>query len=151
MLIYPIYKAAKTALAPLATGTFFYLKQYEKSKDNTSYKVPALYIEMPLNAPMQYYGKQLISCKNLSIKVHYISHAPFKNHTNSIQDTALQNHANMLQQIDTLLNGLVLKDANNKILTEQLLLINVSELRFLQGCVVSVLSYTCEGYAKHLQ
>lgn len=151
MIIYPLYKAVKNALSPIAANAFFYLKQYEKSKDNTSYKVPALYIEMPLNAPMQYYGKKLLSCKNLPIKVHYISHAPFKNHTNSIQDTALQNHANTVIQIDTILNGMVLKDANNKILSEQLIMTNVAELRFLQGCVVSVLSYNCEGYARHLQ
>lgn len=153
MLLYPLYKSIKQQLNSLGINTFFFLKQYEASKDNTSYKVPAIYIEMPnyRGTALQFYGKKLMSAKNLEIKIHYISYAPFKNHTNTVQDNALQQHSSTLIEIDKLLNGHTLKDASNNPIAEQLKPVLSEELNFMNSCVVSVITYNCEAYLRHLQ
>jgi hypothetical protein len=141
MLLYPLYKAIKQHLNGLGIQTFFYIKQYEPNKENTSYKVPAIYIEMPnyRGVSINYYGKKLKSAKDCVIKIHYISYAPFKNHTNTIQDNLLQEHSNTLKAIDVLLSS------------ESMMNIETSELNFMANCVVSVITYRCEAYLRHLQ
>ncbi len=151
MLIYPLYKSIKLLLGT-QIPVFFYLKQYEVSKDNTSYRVPAIYIEMPQNTPIDFWGKKLMgSKKNVTIKIHYISHAPFKNHNTTVQDSAIAAHSAKLIAIDTLLNGIVLTDTDNKEISEELILTGTSEMKFLTNCIVSVLSYTTTIYTRHLQ
>lgn len=151
MLLYPLYKAIKQHLNSLGIQTFYYIKQYEPNNENTSYKVPAIYIEMPTNATINYYGKKLKSAKDCIIKIHYISYAPFKNHTNVVQDSLLQEHTNNLIDIDKLIDGFRAKNENNNDISEAMLNIETSELKFMANCVVSVLSYKCEAYLRHLQ
>ncbi|MCX6210114.1 MAG: hypothetical protein NTZ59_11635 [Bacteroidetes bacterium] len=153
MLLYPLYKAIKQHLNGLGIQTFFYIKQYEPNKENTSYKVPAIYIEMPnyRGVSINYYGKKLKSAKDCVIKIHYISYAPFKNHTNTIQDNLLQEHSNVLKAIDLLMDGYRAKDPANNELSEAMMNIETSELNFMANCVVSVITYRCEAYLRHLQ
>lgn len=153
MLLYPLYKAIKQHLNGLGIQTFFFVKQYEPNKENTSYKVPAIYIEMPnyRGVGVNYYGKNLKTAKDCVVKIHYISYAPFKNHTNTIQDSLLEAHSNTLVEIDKLMDGYRAKSPANVLLSEAMMNIETSELNFMANCVVSVISYKCEAYLRHLQ
>lgn len=160
MFVYPIYKAIKQRLnapeAPQASpallgNVFFYINQYLPGKDNTSYKVPALYIEMPKNSNLQFYGRKLLAAKNAPIKIHYISYAPFKNHDNAVQDSAIAAHENTLREIDLLLNGWNVTDANGRLLTQQLIPTNAAIMQYIGDNLISVITYTTEIYSRHLQ
>ena len=151
MILYPLYKAVKKQLEDtLGIQCFFFLKQYEPSKDNTSYKVPAIYIEMPnyRGVGVQYYGKKLKYVNNFEIKIHYISYAPFKNHTNSIQDTALLEHHNKLIAINNTLEGFQAKTPSGVLLSETMWTFETSELNFMANCVISVIGYKCTAYIR---
>jgi hypothetical protein len=150
MVLYPLYKSTKAMLETLGIQCFFFLRQYETSKENTSYKVPAIYIEMPnyRGVAVQYYGKRSKFVNNLEIKIHYISYAPFKNHTNSIQDTALQQHHNKLIEINNLLEGFRPMNANNELLAEGFWTAETSEMNFMASCIVSVITFKCTAYIR---
>jgi hypothetical protein len=150
MFQYPIYKAIKARLGN-TVPVFFYIGQYTKGKDNTSYKVPAIYIEMPKPTEIQFLSRKLVLAKGAVVKVHYISHAPFKSHDNTIQDSAIQAHENKVKEIDKLLNGWNATDANNKLLTEQLIPVNANMLNFSGENVASVIGYKTDMYSRHLQ
>lgn len=145
MFIYPIYKALKphlTAVAPV----FFYTGQYAAGKGNTVYRVPALYIEMPRDTASTYWGRGIRVIKNGLIKLHYISNAPFHQHDNTIQDSALQAHHAKLVQINNIIEGLALKNEHGRLLTQKFIAAGSSELKFTEGHVISVLSYRTELY-----
>lgn len=151
MVLYPLYKAVKKQLEDtLGIQCFFFLKQYEPSKDNTSYKVPAIYIEMPnyRGVAIEYYGKREKFVSNLEIKVHYISYAPFKNHTSAIQDTALQQHHNKLIEINNVLEGFRPKTIADVLLAEAFWTAETSEMNFMANCIVSVIGYKCKAYIR---
>lgn len=142
MYNYPVYKLIKQRVKDIA-ATFYFLGQYEKGKDNTSYKVPAIYIEMPANGSTRYNGRRQRSVKG-NIRIHYISNAPFKNHDNTVQDAALAAHHAQLKALDDLLQGWVAVDADSKKLTQQFLQNATTEMRFLGSHVVSILQYGTE-------
>jgi hypothetical protein len=76
MFTYKVYKAMKLRLNGLAP-IFYFIGQYNKGKDNTSYKVPAIYIETPKNNDLKFLGKKILTAKDARFKVHFISNAPF--------------------------------------------------------------------------
>lgn len=154
MFLYPIYTALKQYLndsfAENPIPVFFYIGQYKKGKDNTSYRIPAIYIELPKDNKIDFYPKKIMTAKEVRIKIHYISYAPFKNADNAQQEEAIQQHEATLKVIDKLLNLLVIKDAGNKNLTEQFVTDNANLLDFLDSAVVSVLGYKTQVYSRHL-
>lgn len=149
MFIYPIYKAIKTRLGP-DVPVFFFIDQYKKGKDNTSYVVPAIYVEFPKDMRLDFYPRKLMTSKNVPIKIHYISHAPFKNHDNAIQEAAIAAHEDKLKDIDRLTNGWNVADIEGNKLTEQLIPGNASLLNFQDVYVISVITYPTEIYSRHL-
>ncbi len=140
-------KARLIGIAPV----FIYLKQYVKGKDNTSYKVPAIYIELPDGTPISFYGRKLMTAMGAQFKVHYISYAPFKNHENPVQDSAIAAHETKVREIDTLINGWNAADQDGKIITQQLLPVNASLNNFMSDTLVSIITYQTEVYSRHLQ
>lgn len=157
MFLYPIYKAIKTRLTTITSPSgvvggipiFFFIGQYKKGKDNTSYAVPAIYIEMPKDTGLNFYPKNLMSAK-APIKIHYISYAPFKNHDNTAQEAAIEAHEQKLRDIDTLLTGWNVTDVTALKLTEQLIPGNANLLDFEDMTVTSIISYNTEIYSRHL-
>jgi len=156
MFCYPAYKAIKEQLAGIAQ-TFFYTGQYTKGADNTSYKVPAIYIEMPKPGAVVMWGRRLKSIKPAIVKIHYISYAPFKSVDGAIQDSAIAAHEATLRQIDLLLEGWAARNApeagktEGTLLTQKLINSNVNMLNFQDSNLFSILSYTTEIYSRHLQ
>ena len=148
MFLYAVYKAIKAKLGA-SVPVFFYTGQYLNSKGKTVYRVPAIYIEMPKSHDIKFYGRKLLAGKG-NVKIHYISHAPFKDADNSIQDSAIQAHENKVQEIDVLLNGWN-AETNGQKLTEQLLPTGANMLNFLKDSVVSVVTYSTEFYSRHKQ
>lgn len=144
MFNFPLYKATKLRIKNIAQ-TFIYLRQYEVGKDNTSYKVPAIYVELPPNNSVATYKRKVRVAKKSTIRIHYISNAPFKNHDNTIQDSALAEHYNNLKAIDGLLQGWHAVSGDD-LLTQQWRLISTSEMRFLNNHVVTILSYSTDIY-----
>ena len=159
MFNYPVYKAIKDRLITPGTGltspvllgnVFWYTGQYLKGKDNTSYAVPATYIEMPKPTDLYFYSKNVLAAKSAKINVHYISHAPFKNHDNFIQDSAIAAHENTLKEIDILLDSWNAFDVNGKILTQQLIPVAGNMLNFVGNNIYSIITYRTEIYSRHL-
>lgn len=148
MFLYPIYKAIKAHLGP-SVPVFFFIGQYLKGTGNTNYVVPAIYIELPKDLLVNFYPKKVMATK-APIKIHYISHAPFKNHDNDAQDAQLEAHDQKMKDIDTLINGWNVTDENGHKLTEQMVLANASLLNFTEMNLISVLSYNTEIYSRHL-
>jgi hypothetical protein len=148
MLLYPIYKAIKTRLGA-DVPVFFFIGQYLPGRQNTSYKVPAIYIEMPKDLPINFYPKKLMTAKG-KIKIHYISYAPFKNHDNDTQDAAVLTHDSKLNDIDKLISGWNATDENGNKITEQFTQDNADLLNYQDMALVSVLTYNVEIYSRHL-
>lgn len=155
MFSYPVYKAIKAELAAIAP-CFFYCGQYTRGKDNTSYKVPAIYIETPKASTLQFWGRRLLSLKPAQIHIHYISYTPFKNMDNTVQENALAAHEAALAQINTLLNGKVFRNAPvapatvGTLLTQALIPTQVNSLNVQDNCTYSIITYTTEIYTRHL-
>jgi len=150
MLAYPIYKAIKEQLKNIAP-CFYYRNQYKESPDNTSFKVPAIFIEMPKSTTLNFYGKKLLAAQKAQITIHYVSYAPFKAVDNSLQDTLLAAHNGILIDINKALCGWNAIDADSKILTQQFIPIASDELNFIPEKVFSTITYQTEIYTRHLQ
>jgi hypothetical protein len=156
MFLHNIYLALKQHLSAPANLTlagipiFLYIGQYRPGKDNTSYSIPAIYIELPKDSKIKSYPKKVMSIKDVSFKIHYISYAPFKNADNAMQETAIAQHETILRAIDQALSEKVFKDVSGNNLTEQFLTQNVNLLNFLDKAVFSILDYKTEVYSQHL-
>jgi hypothetical protein len=157
MLLYPVYKAIKQRLSaginpPLGDGgVFYYIGQYLPGKENTSYKVPAIYIELPKDLAATFLPQKLMHAKDAIIKVHYVSYAPFKNHDNEFQEAAVEAHETKLNEIDALLHHWHVERPDGKPLTQQLLNRGGSFLKFQRMSLISVVNYKTEIYGHHLQ
>lgn len=145
MFTYPAYKALKQQLNTIAP-VFYFLGQYQKGKDNTSYVVPAIYIEMPKNAIVTYWGRGVKGIRPANINIHYISNAPYKNHDSDVQDSFLAQHDAALSQIDTVMRKLILKKADDSLMSERFLQIGSNEYNFIPQRVFSILNYSTELY-----
>lgn len=142
MNTYNIYKGIKTRLIAIAP-VFYFIGQYLRGKDNTSYKVPAVYIEMPKNLQINYLHRQAVA-RNAEVKIHLISNAPFKNHDTGIQDNSLNDHQEMINEVCELLKHWALRNDQNKLLTQQFTLTNVNAMNFDGVKVWSILTFKTE-------
>lgn len=147
MFNYNVYKKIKSRLQAVES-CFMFLGQYLKGKDNTSYIVPAIYIEMPKTNNLVFYGRKQLAAKDAMIRIHYISNAPFKSHAPAIQDSALANHDNKLEEINDLLQGWNAENEDGSLLTQQLIPVGSAEVNFFGTHVVSILTYKTEMYRK---
>ncbi len=146
MVTFPVYKAIKEQLKEVAP-CFFYIGQYTKGNNNTKYIVPAIYIEIPKDLKITYWGRGIRAAKDVIIRVHLINNAPYKAHDNVIQDSALAAHNAMLDEIDEALHNKHLSRAGTRTkLSERFLSSGNSEMNYLENQVVSVLSYTADLY-----
>ncbi|MGN6604547.1 MAG: hypothetical protein ACTHK8_18960 [Ginsengibacter sp.] len=148
MFFYPIYQAIKTRLGA-AIPVFYYVGQYKPGKGNTSYRVPAIYVEMPNLNDINFYPKKLMSTK-CQIKIHYLSYAPFKDHDDAAQVAAIEEHEQTLMDINSLLCDWNAVDGTGLKITEQFTPVQGSLLDFEDMCVISVLAYRTEVYNRHL-
>lgn len=150
MFTYPIYKAMKLRLNGIAP-IFYYMGQYQRGKENTSYKVPAIYLEMPPTETLGFYGRKLLTAKDARFKVHYISDAPFTQADNPVQDSAIQAHETKMVDIDTLITGWNVTDQAGLLLTQQFIPVSSKLNQFMQSKIVSVIEYSTEVYSRHLR
>lgn len=145
MFTSPVYNKLKQLLSDIAP-VFKFTGQYVKAKGNTSFIVPAIYVEMPKDTPVTYTGRGIKVMKPAVFKVHYISNAPFSQHDNTIQDAAINAHVAAVAVINKMMQGLVLKKQNGRLLTERFILTAASEEHYIDGHVISTYSYTTEVY-----
>lgn len=145
MFTYPVYKAIKELLKDIAP-VFWYIGQYTKGKTNTSYRVPAIYIEMPKDSSVTFWGGRKKVIKPAPIKIHYISNAPFKNHDNAVQDSAIVAHDATLLELSERLDGIVFRKEDGSLLTQQLIHTGSNEHNFISEQIFSVLTFTTEIY-----
>ncbi|MDI3319142.1 hypothetical protein [Pinibacter soli] len=145
MFTYPIYKALKEQLKNIAP-CFFFINQYLKSKDNTSYRVPAIYIELPKKCRVDSYAKGVKVLRKALVRVHIISYAPFKNADNSVQDGAIAEHQKLIANVQDLLDGKVVRNLNDELLTQQFILKEANEMNYQEMCVFSVFTYSTDIY-----
>lgn len=147
MNIYAIYKFIKARLSTVAP-CFFYIGQYTKGRENTSYRAPAIYIEMPSNLNFVYYPGNIKAAKEAQFKIHIISGAPYKNHDNDIQDTAIDAHQTIINSVESLLSGWVIKDEYNRLLTQQIHPTGGNLHNYSGPYVFSILSFSTEFYSR---
>ena len=150
MNTFTIYKGIKQRVNSVAP-CFYYLGQYLKGKDNTSYVVPAIYIEMPKYLSTDFFAQKLKVAKKAQVKIHLITNAPFKNTDTVPQDSALAEHQTKLDAVDKLLTGWNLKDSEQKLFTQQFIPVAASVMNYEGLKIYSVLTYTTEFYSRHLQ
>ena len=138
-----IYKAIKAQLT--AAPCFYFLGQYLKSADQTSYKVPALYVEMPKPSTVTYFGK-IKAVKNAQFKIHVLNNAPWKGNDTTNQDTALAAHEALKQAVSTALQGVALKDSAGLYLTQQMIETGSENMQYDGPHVFSILTFQCDFY-----
>lgn len=154
MFITDAYKAIKKRLtdAGINVPIFFYIGQYQPGRDNTSYKVPAIYLEFQKEIMIDFFPTKRMVAKAVNIKLHYISYAPFKNHDNEVQDNALDEHNAKLVEIDKLLNGWnAVEERSDRILTQQLIPKGGSFMFFINSAVGSIIDYQTEIFSNHMR
>ena len=156
MYLYTLYKAIKNRLSdanllPGGVPVYFYIGQYQTGKGNSSLTIPAIYIEVLKNNAVLFYPKDEMSIKDMIIRIHYISYAPFKNADNAQQETAINNHETKLKAIDKLLYKWHVVDADNNKLSEQLITNATNLLNFIDNGVVSIIDYKTQIYSNHLK
>lgn len=144
MNTFTIYKGIKQRLSSIAP-CFYFLGQYLKGKDNTSYVVPAIYIEMPKNLNVAYYNKVRTN-KEAQVKIHLVTNAVYKNHDTMVQDSAIAEHENKLNLINDAMTGWSLTNPNQKLLTNQFVPVFDNVGNFDGVKLYSVLTYTTEFY-----
>lgn len=144
MNTFTIYKGIKQRLNAVAP-CFYFLGQYLKAKDKTSYVVPAIYIEMPKGLTVTFFGK-VRTCRGAQVKIHLVTNAVYKNHDTMVQDNAIAEHENKLKQLNELMTGWSLKDANQKLLTNQFVPVFDNIGNFDGVKLFSVITYTTEFY-----
>lgn len=144
MNTFTIYKGMKQRLSAVAP-CFYFLGQYLKAKDKTSYVVPAIYIEMPKGLTIVFFGT-VRTAKAAQVKIHLVTHAVYKNHDTMVQDSAIAEHENKLKQLNDLMTGWALKDASQKLLTNQFVPALDSVGNFDGVKLYSILTYTTELY-----
>lgn len=145
MFTYPVYTALKQRLNSIAP-VFFYIGQYTVGKTNTSYRAPAIYIEMPKDSTVTSWGKRKKVIKPATVKIHYLSNAPFKNHDNAIQDSAIVAHDKALSDILETVEGKALYKDDSDLLTQQFIHTGMNEHNFISEQMFSVLSFSTEIY-----
>ena len=143
----PIYKEIKDRISGVAT-TFRYLGQYLAGKDNTSYKVPAIYVEMPNDLNIQFTGK-LMHAPGALVKLHVINNAPYKNHDNTNQETYVDEHEAMVAAMDNLISGWNAV-VDGKIITQQFVNVSATVNKMLGMHIYTVITYQTTFYSRHL-
>lgn len=126
----------------------WYTGQYQRGKDNISILAPVIYIEMPKTLDINYFPRKLQVAKNVSIKIHILSIAPYKSVDNAMQDSNIEKHNILLKKVEALLNGFEVKNENGKLMASQFIINNTPTMSYMSSFVVSVLEYKCEFYEK---
>lgn len=152
MKIYPIYKSIKsrlTGIAPLFHYQGQYLRKVGTGTEQTSYRVPAIYIETPRNQPVTWWGGRIKCIPNAAFKLHIVSNAPHKaNDANPVQDSALQAHDTIVSQAQQALQNAILKNADDQYLTGQLSETGTDNMRYEGPVVVTVLTFSADVYER---
>lgn len=147
MRTYGIYKAFKQRLSQVA-NTFYFMGQYLKKADQTSYVVPAIYIEMPRNISTTYFGR-VKTARNVQFKIHVVSNAPHKgNDTNPVQDSALQAHENLYAAAIAALEHKSFKNGGDLFITGQIIEVGSSNNNYDGPHVYSVATLQCDMYER---
>jgi Collagen triple helix repeat (20 copies) len=152
MNIFPIYNALKERLKAIAP-VFYYTGQYLPGKDNTTYKAPAVYIQMPKPLRTGFFPGKIKNAKPAEITIHYVSHAPYKESENAMQDHLLQMHQEKLNEIDRMLTGLIITEPepDKKLITQQLVPTACNIGNYLKTNIWSSITYSTELFSRHLQ
>ena len=150
MNTYKIYKAIKSRLAAVAPG-FYYLGQYLKKSDNSSYIVPAIYIEMPKLLDVKFEAGQVQVAKEVTVKIHLVTNAPHRTGETVYQDNDIQDHQAKLDALDKLMTGCVLRDDKERLLTQQFVPTGGDNMNFEGVKIFSVITYTTDLYSYHLK
>lgn len=138
------YQAIKAHLVALDIPVFKYTGQYLKGKENTSYRVPAIYVELPAEFDFQFYGKKVKGAK-CQVKIHYISYAPFQAVDSPVQDAAVAQHESVLRDIDKRLCGWNIVPVSY-LSSEQFIPQKGKLAEFQNLSMLSVLAYSTELY-----
>jgi hypothetical protein len=122
-----------------------YTGQYLPGKANTSYKSPALYIELPRDLQVRFYPN-LRKAATGTIRIHYISPGPYQSHRPNAQALADAAHQAKLTQIGRLLTGYSPLDGQGRILCQQLIPGPHSAPIYQNNGIVSVIGFSAELY-----
>jgi len=141
---YNIYKLLKEELKSITT-VFYYTGQYLRDKNKTVYKVPVIYIEMPADIPIDYYGR--VRCgRHAIIRLHYLSQAPFGSVENAVQDSAVKAHASQVMEIINTIQGAELKDEAGRLICGQCIVTGIESVTYTETFARSVIRVMADLY-----
>ena len=144
MNTYAIYKLIKEELKSIS-AVFYYTGQYLRDKNKTVYKVPVIYIQMPVDIPIDYYGR--IRCgRRAVIRLHYLSQAPFGSIENAVQDSAVNAHVTKVLEIINRINGAELKDEDERLICGQCIVTGIESVTFTETFAKSVIRVMADLY-----
>lgn len=143
MRVYSAFKALKARLQAKAP-VFVYKGQYEKGKGNTSYVVPAIYIQMPGNFDIKHLPRAIYA--QGQIAVHVVTNAPHGTSPGQQAEANLEAHETLMVEVSALLDGFQAKDSNDKLLMSQLIVQPSTLVQVKDGIAFSVLRYNSEIY-----
>lgn len=149
MLLLPTYTQLKQRLSSICDIQYF-TGQYMPGESEGTYTIPVMYIEMPKDVIIHHLPKGITLAKNCTIKIHYLSNAPFTDTDNPVQEELLLAHEANLQEIDRLINEWNAVDNGEKI-TEQLIPKAAKLMELKRMTCISVINYETDIYSKHLR
>jgi len=146
MNLLPVYRAIRARLRPIAP-VYKYNGQYLPGKANTSYRVPAVYIEMPKPGNINYYPGGIKALKGI-VTIHVITNAPFKNGEGDNGDNDADGHEELINEVKTLLDGWHAEVSGGvRILSQQLIPVNSELYTPISLHLISQIGYQSEFYA----
>lgn len=97
---------------------------------------------------IDYFPGKLQVAKGVQIRIHLLTSAPYKDQDNSIQDSAIANHQDKLNQIKTLLDAFEIKNVSGKLLASQFIQTALDPISYRESYAYSVITYVSEFYEK---
>jgi hypothetical protein len=139
-----IYNRLKTLLEGIAP-VFQYTGQYQPGKGNVQYVSPAIYIQMPAgNMKVDYYPRGVRTVRKATITIHIVGYAPCQSHDNAAQEAALAAHQQRMDEVHAILDDLVLRDDQHRILTGALCLKSDTAHKYEKNCAITVMGYMAD-------
>ena len=92
------------------------------------------------------YFRRIKTVLKAQFKVHIINNCPFKDDATSMQDSALAAHEALKKQVADLLQGYVLRDMEDLLLTQQMIETGSTTMQYDGPHVYSILTFQCDFY-----
>ncbi len=141
---YSIYKALKQYLKDQDIAPIFFFAGQYSGDNKTKYKVPAIYIEIVGPLPVKNFAA--VRSAPATIRLHFLSHAPYGSISDIVQDSTLASHVQNFLKIVNSISGASLYDESNRLICGQFIVNSISPPNFVNTTAVSVVQFISKLY-----